>query len=102
MSNYWVPRYTFKLVDYNFNWTVPPANLSKYLYIEIYDKNKDCKDDYTTTHFISLKDMYIIREGKTILICGSTKSREINLTHYEMDQADSNYSILKHLLNLPY
>ena len=99
MSNYWIPKYTFKLVDYNSNWTVPPPNLPKYLYIEIYDKNKDCEDDYTTKHFVSLKDLYVIREGKTILI--GTKSKEINLTHYEMDQADANYAILKQLLNLP-
>jgi hypothetical protein len=99
MSNYWVPRYTFKLVDYNSNWTVPPANLPKYLYIEIYDKNKDCDEDYTTKYFFSLKDLYVIREGKTILI--GTKSKEINLTHYEMDQSDANYEILKNILNLP-
>jgi hypothetical protein len=100
MSNYWVPKYTFKLVDYNSNWTVPPANLQKYLYIEIYDKNKDCDEDYTTKYFFSLKDLYIIREGKTILI--GTKSKEINLTHYELDQANTNYDILKNLLNLPF
>lgn len=100
MSNYWVPKYTFRLVDYNSNWTVPPTNLPKYLYIEIYDRNKDCEDDYTTKYFFSLKDLYVIREGKTILI--GTKSKEINLTHYEMDQADANYQILQQLLNLPY
>jgi hypothetical protein len=100
MSNYWIPKYIFRLVDYNSNWTVPPANLPKYLYIEIYDKNKDCEDDYITKYFISIKNIYIIREGKTILI-GSNKSKEINLTHYEMNQADANYLILKQLLNLP-
>ena len=54
MSNYWIPKYTFKIVDYNSNWTVPPVNLPKYLYIEIYDKNKDCEDDYTSKYFIGL------------------------------------------------
>lgn len=100
MSNYWVPRYTFKLIDYNSNWIVPPVNLPKYLYIEIYDKNKDCDTDYITKYFFSLKDLNIIKEGKIILI--GTKSKEINLTHYELDQADANYEILKNLLNLPY
>lgn len=100
MSNYWIPKYTFRIVDYNSNWTVPPVNLPKYLYIEIYDKNKDCEDDYTSKYFIGLEDLYVIREGKTILI--GTKSKEINLTHYEMDQADTNYQILQNLLNLPY
>jgi hypothetical protein len=100
MSNYWIPKYIFKVLDYNSNWTVPPTNLPKYLYIEIYDKNKECQDDQTTKHFISLKDLYIIREGKTIII--GTKSKEINLTHYEMEQANTNYSILTKLLNLPF
>lgn len=99
MSTYWIPKYTFKLVDYDSNWTVPPANLPKYLYIQIYDKNKDNEDDYTTTYFFNLKDLSVIREGTTILI--GTKNKEINLTHYEMDQADKNYQILKQLLNLP-
>ena len=92
MSNYFIPRYLFKIVDY-----VNPMP-SKYLYIEIEDRNKEC-DDQKYSFFISLKDMFIFREGKNILI--GNKYKEINLTHYEIDQADDNYNKLKCLLNLP-
>lgn len=99
-NNYWKPKYTFKVFDYDSNWTTPPTSNPKYLYVEIYDKNKDNEDNYTTTHFVSLKNLYFRREGKSIII--GNKQKEININHYDMDQADENYQKLKQLLNLPF
>ncbi len=102
MSNYYVPKYIFKVISYTNNYfQLNKDNLSllpKYLYIEVEDKNKECENQ-KYSFFLSLKDMYVFREGKTITI--GNKNKEINLVHYEIDQADDNYNKLKGLLNLP-
>lgn len=99
MSNYFTPKYYFKIVNYNQNWITPPSNLPKYLSICIDDKNKINEEDQFYSFFISLKDVYFIKEGKNIII--GNKNKEITITHYEKWQADENNYKLKKLLNIP-
>lgn len=97
MSTYYNPVYKFRVVDYNSNYSNPPPDLAKYLYIEVYDQNRDCDEQYYS-FFISLKNYYLFRNG--LLITIGNDAKEINLRHYEMNQANQNYEILKKLLGI--
>ena len=99
MSNYFIPKYTFKLVDYSANYTIPPpVALPKYLFIEIEDRNREC-DDQIYSFFISLKNVYIFKSSLNLIIGNNIK--EINIIHYEKEQLDKNYNKLKDMLNIP-
>ena len=98
MSNYFIPKYTFKVIDYIGNYSIPPVNQPKYLFIEIEDKNREC-DDQIYSFFISLKNVYIFKESLSLIIGNDIK--EINIIHYEKEQLDNNYQKLKELLNIP-
>jgi hypothetical protein len=97
MSTYYNPIYKFKIVDYNSNYSNPPSHIAKYLYIEVYDQNRDC-DEQNMSYFLSLKDLYLFKNG--LLITIGNKTKEINLRHYELNQADLNYQILLNLFNI--
>ena len=99
MTNYFIPKYCFKICDYSNNYVIPPPFLPKYLYIQIDDKNKEY-DDQIYSFFFNLKDMYIFCEGKNITI--GNKNKEITITHYDLDTANENHYKLKQLLNLPF
>ena len=98
MSNYFTPKYCFKIYDYSKNYVTPPPFLPKYLYIQIDDKNKEY-DDQLYSFYLNLKDMFIFREGKNITI--GNKKKEITITHYDLDTAMENYCKLKQILDLP-
>lgn len=99
MSNYFIPKYTFKVMDYSANYSNPPPSLPKYLFIEIEDRNREC-DDQIYSFFISLKNVYILKESLSLIIGNDIK--EINIIHYEKEQLDNNYTTLKNLLGLPF
>jgi hypothetical protein len=99
MSNYFIPRYNFVVIDYSANYTIPPAEAQpKYLFIEVEDRNKDC-DGQIYSFFMSLKNVYIFKESLSLIIGNDIK--EINIFHYEKEQLDNNYRKLKELLNIP-
>lgn len=98
MSNYFIPKYTFKVIDYIGNYTVPPVNQPKYLFIEVEDKNLE-NDFQIYSFFISLKNIYIFRNGLNLIIGNNIK--EINVIHYEKEHLERNYQLIKQLLNIP-
>jgi hypothetical protein len=98
MSNYFIPKYVFKVIDYNSNYTIPPVNQPKYLFVEIEDRNREC-DDQIYSFFISLKNVYIFKNSLNLIIGNDIK--EINIIHYEKEQLERNYQKLKELLNIP-
>ncbi len=97
MSTYYNPIYKFKVVDYKSNYSNPPSDLAKYLYIEVYDQNRECNEQ-NFSFFLSLKDLYLFKNG--LLITIGNKTKEINLRHYELNQADQNYHKLLNILNI--
>ena len=98
MSNYFIPKYTFKVIDYIGNYSTPPVNQPKYLFIEVEDKNLEC-DYQIYSFFISLKNIYIFRNGLNLIIVNNIK--EINVIHYEKEHLERNYQLIKQLLNIP-
>jgi len=96
MTTYYNPVYKFKLVDFDSN-TSNPNNQTKYLFIDVYDQNRECNKQ-KFSFFISLKDFYMFNHGLLITIGNNCK--EINLRHYEIDKANDSYDKLKCLLNL--
>lgn len=101
MSTFYKPHYWFKLMDWSSQYLTQSASESvyKYLYIKVCDRNRDI-DEQEYSFFISLQNLYIIRNGLSITI--GNINREFNLSHYEKSDADETYSRLCLILNISH
>lgn len=101
MSTFYKPNFLFKLIDYLHNYEIfntQTTPIYKYLLIKVNDKNRE-DDEQEYSFFISLEQLYIIRNGLSITIGNINK--EFTLTNYVKLDADETYNKLISILSIP-
>ena len=101
MSTFYKPNFFFKLIDYSHNYKIynhSNSPIYKYLLIKVNDKNRD-EDEQEYSFFISLEQLYLIRNGLSITIGNINK--EFTLTNYTKSDADETYNKLICILSVP-
>ena len=101
MSTFYKTHYWFKIMDWTGQYLSKSDSESvyKYLYIKVCDKNRNA-DEQEYSFFISLQNLYLIRNGLSITI--GNINREFNLTHYENSDADETYNRLCSILHIQH